>query len=123
MTAPLRSKDIRGYALRINYRSDLLSLANGGKRTWRLRRRDFSFRIRATEHRLDSLHSTLNCLSRIAPAILDDDRGPRSGVFCERRAGKKVTNPPESLVGLHGKVRSCTSANIASIDISHLRTL
>ena len=48
MTAPLRSKDIRGYALRINYRSDLLSLANVGKQPGGLRRRDFSFRIRVT---------------------------------------------------------------------------
>lgn len=84
-----------------------------GSRPGGLRRRDFSFRIRVTEHRLDSLHTTLNVSHRtgnIWTTIPDLARV----MFCERRAGKKVTNAPESLVGLHGRVRSCTLRNVVN---------
>jgi len=77
-----------------------------GSRPGGLRRRDFSFRIRVTEHRLDSLQTTLNVSKshregNIWTTIADLARV----IFCARRAGKKVTNAPNSLVGLHG--RSC----------------
>jgi hypothetical protein len=64
MTAPLRSKDIRGYALRINYRSDLLSLANVGKQTRGTATTRFFFSDSRYEHRLNSLHTTLNVSHR-----------------------------------------------------------
>jgi len=125
MTAPVRSKDMRGHALRteLSFRPPI----SGEWRDADLSGCDgaiFSFRIRVTEHCLDSLHTTLNCLSRIARAIfwttiVDLVRL----IFRERRAGKKVTNAAESLVGLHGRVRSCTLRNVASADISHLQTL
>ena len=54
-----------------------------------LRRREFSFRIRVTEHRLDSLHTTPNVSKshregNIWTTIADLARV----IFCERRAGK-----------------------------------
>jgi len=87
-----------------------------GSRPGGLRRRDFSFRIRVTEHRLDSLQTTLNVSKshregNIWTTIADLARV----IFCARRAGKKVTNAPEPLVGLHGRVRSCTLRNVASV--------
>lgn len=86
-----------------------------GSRSGGLRRRDFSFRIRVTEHRLDSLQTTLNVskshrTGNIWTTIADVARV----IFRERRAGKKVTNAPESLVGLHGRVRSCTLRNVVN---------
>lgn len=86
-----------------------------GSRSGGLRRRDFSFRIRVTEHRLDSLQTTLNVskshrTGNIWTTIADVARV----IFRERRAGKKVTNARESLVGLHGRVRSCTLRNVVN---------
>jgi hypothetical protein len=90
--APVRSKDMRGHALRM-----------AGRRPVGLRRRDFSFRLRATEHRLDSLHSTLNVSKSYRKRnILDDDRGPRWVIFRARRAGKKVTKG----CGVFGRIAS-----------------
>ena len=115
MTAPARGKDIRGRALRTKL--SFRSLVSGEWREARgLRRRDFSFRIRVTEHRLDSLQTTLNVSKshregNIWTTIADLARV----IFCARRAGKKVTNAPEPLVGLHGRVRSWTLRNVASV--------
>jgi len=100
MTAPVRSKDMRGHALRteLSFRPPI----SGEWRDADLSGCDgaiFSFRIRVTEHCLDSLHTTLNCLSRHrAGNILDDDRGPRSADF-SREAPRQKSNQRSRVFG------------------------
>jgi hypothetical protein len=92
MTASVRSKDMRGHALRtkLSFRSPVSGEWRDADLSGCATR--FFFRIRATEHHLDSLHSTLKVSkSHRKGNILDDARGPRSADF-SRAARRQKSN-------------------------------